>query len=261
MLEIEKAKSDYLELQGYDAFRLKTVMFDMDGVLFDSMKNHAWSWYETMVHFGFNFALEEVYMNEGRTGGGTINIVSMRERGHLATEDEIQQIYQYKSDLFAKCPEAKQMPGSYELLCKVKSSGLLPMVVTGSGQKTLLTRLHDNFPGIFNEKLMVTAFDVKKGKPDPEPYLMGLSKGKAYMMDGVTASDSEPMLQPNESLVVENAPLGIQAGVAAGLFTIAVNTGPLSDSVLLDSGANLLYPSIQALCDDWENLISTLNNQ
>ena len=40
--------------------------------------------------------------------------------------------------------------------------------------------------------------------------------------------------------VVENAPMGIQAGVAAGIFTIAVNTGPLDDRILLDAGADLL---------------------
>lgn len=258
--DIEKAKSAYLESKGYDAFRLKTAMFDMDGVLFDSMKNHALSWHDTMAHFGFTFPPEEAYMNEGRTGGGTINIVSMRERGHLATEDEIQEIYHYKSELFSKLPEAVQMPGSYELLCKVKASGLTPMVVTGSGQRTLLARLHENFPGIFSEELMVTAFDVKKGKPDPEPYLMGLQKGKQYFrMQGIMDNES-PLLDCNESIVVENAPLGVEAGVAAGVFTIAVNTGPLPDSVLYEAGANMLYPSMQALCDDWNNLISILNN-
>jgi len=58
--------------------------------------------------------------------------------------------------------------------------------------------------------------------------------------------------------VIENAPIGVQAGVAAGIFTIAVNTGPLKDSVLLDAGANLLYPSMQTLCDGWEALAEKL---
>ena len=151
------------------------------------------------------------------------------------------------------------MPGSYELLLKVKSSGLLPMVITGSGQKSLLSRINDNFPDIFDEALMVTAFDVKKGKPDPEPYLMGLRKGKHYMNEQGLCLDGRDMLSPNESIVIENAPLGIQAGVAAGVFTIAVNTGPLPDSVLYESGANLLYPSMQALCDDWEEIFTILN--
>ena len=56
----------------------------------------------------------------------------------------------------------------------------------------------------------------------------------------------------NEAIVVENAPLGVEAGVAAGIFTIAVNTGPLPDQVLLDKGANLLFPSMEAL-SEWLN--------
>jgi uncharacterized membrane protein YhfC len=41
----------------------------------------------------------------------------------------------------------------------------------------------------------------------------------------------------------------VEAGVAAGIFTIAVNTGPLDASVLLNSGAHLLFPSMESLCD------------
>ena len=86
---------------------------------------------------------------------------------------------------------------------------------------------------------MVTAFDVKHGKPHPEPYLMALKKGG---------------FKANEAIVVENAPLGVKSAVAAGVFTIAVNTGPLDDSILLNEGANLLFPSMMSLADEWDNL-------
>lgn len=119
------------------------------------------------------------------------------------------------------------------------------MVVTGSGQATLLNRLNDNFPNIFKPELMVTAFDVKFGKPHPEPYLMALNKGN---------------LKANEAIVIENAPLGVQAAAAAGIFTVAVNTGPLDDKILLDAGANILFPSMQAFCDSWETLLKELTN-
>ena len=64
-------------------------------------------------------------------------------------------------------------------------------------------------------------------------------------------------IQPWEGLVVENAPLGVQAGVSAGIFTIAVNTGPLPDEVLIDAGADLLFPSMQSLCEHWEEIRKT----
>jgi len=61
-------------------------------------------------------------------------------------------------------------------------------------------------------------------------------------------------LRAEECVVVENAPLGVRAAKAAGIFTIAVNTGPLPDNALTDEGADLLLPSMQALSDAWEEL-------
>ncbi len=251
------AVEKYLAQKGYERMELQAAMFDMDGVLFDSMKNHARSWHETMAHFGMNLPEWEAYMHEGRTGAGTINIVSMRERGHEASEEEIERIYQYKSELFNRCPKAERMPGAYELLLKVKASGVVPMVVTGSGQKTLLGRLNRNFPDVFKRELMVTAFDVKYGKPNPEPYLMGMEKyRKALRLS--KGGEVCHALAPNHFIVVENAPLGVEAGVAAGVFTIAVNTGPLPDEALLSQGANLLFHSMQEFCDEWENVAAWL---
>lgn len=211
----------------------------MDGVLFDSMPYHSESWHKTMQLFGLNLSREEAYMHEGRTGSSTINIVFQRERGRDATPEEIEAIYRQKSLAFNAYPEAERMPGAWELLQKVQNSGLVPTVVTGSGQVSLLDRLEQNFPGMFRQELMVTAFDVKYGKPHPEPYLMALQKGG---------------LQPQEAIVVENAPLGVESAHRAGIFTIAVNTGPLDGQVLLDAGADLLFPSMRALYEDWENV-------
>ncbi len=235
----ETAINRYLEKHGFEAARLKAVLFDMDGVLFDSMPNHASSWTRSMAQFGLHMTPEEAYLHEGRTGGSTINLLIQRQWGREATEEEWKRMYKVKSELFSQCPEAPQMPGAAELLKKVKDDGLTPVLVTGSGQLTLLDRLNHNFPGIFQRGLMVTSFDVKHGKPDPEPYLMGLQKAG---------------IQPWEGIVVENAPLGVQAGTAARIFTIAVNTGPLPGHVLLDAGADLLFPSVKSLCDQWEEV-------
>ena len=221
---------------------LKAVLFDMDGVLFNSMPYHADAWHKVMERRGLHLSREEAYMHEGRTGGGSIDLLAQRDWGRRATEEEKQTIYKAKSDVFSRCPEAPRMPGAYELLKKVKADGFTPMVVTGSGQVSLIDRLNHNFPSVFRRDLMVTSFDVKYGKPNPEPYLMGLQKAG---------------IQPWEGLVVENAPLGVQAGVSAGIFTIAVNTGPLPDKVLIDAGADLLFPSMQSLCEHWEEIRKT----
>ena len=219
--------------------RLRAVLFDMDGVLYDSMPYHASAWHRAMAQFGYDLPEEEVYMHEGRTGTSTVNLVSLREEGLEVSDERVAEIYKVKSDLFNEFPPAAPMPGALSLLLQLKAQGLKILIVTGSGQCSLLDKLNEDYPGIFRRELMVTAFDVKHGKPDPEPYLMGMQKGE---------------LCPDECVVVENAPLGVRAAKAAGIFTIAVNTGPLPDNALLDEGADLLFPSMQALSDAWSEL-------
>ena len=63
-------------------------------------------------------------------------------------------------------------------------------------------------------------------------------------------------LNPDQAIVVENAPLGVKSAVAAGIFTIAVNTGILRDEELLNSGANLLYHSMEELLIDLPKILS-----
>lgn len=96
----QQAIENYLTTHHFDKLNLKAVLFDMDGVLFDSMKNHAAAWHEAMKQYGMHLSPEEAYMHEGRTGASTINIVSTRQRHREATEEEIKEIYQTKSDIF-----------------------------------------------------------------------------------------------------------------------------------------------------------------
>ena len=242
-MDYKKAIENYKQLHGHTAMQLRAVLFDMDGVLFDSMPYHADAWSRVMTDAGFNFSKEDVYMNEGRTGADTINTASLAQFGKPATQEFIDALCKAKCDIFDTYPPTPRMQGAIELVQKVKACGLTPMIVTGSGTPALLDRVQSNFPGLFDEKHIISSFNVKRGKPFPDPYLLALEKGG---------------FAPNEVIVVENAPLGVTAGVAAELFTVAANTGPLDAKVLTDAGANLVFPSIQALHDEWEKLFESL---
>ncbi|MDR1161231.1 MAG: HAD-IA family hydrolase [Tannerellaceae bacterium] len=218
----------------------KAVLFDMDGVLYDSMPFHARAWQETAVRHHLLATPEDFYLFEGRTGDSTIDELFYRTFGHEATPEEKKMIYEEKAALFNVYNDGRVMKGAPEVLQQVKAYGLETLLVTGSGQHSLIDKLNRAFPGIFERDKMITASDVQYGKPHPEPYLMGLEKA------GV---------KPREAIVVENAPMGIQAAVAAGIFTIAVNTGPLDDAVLWNEGASLLYPDMSSLAADWANIM------
>lgn len=235
---MENVFAKYLKEKGYDTFDLKAVLFDMDGVLYDSMKHHVRSWSEIAEEQGFIYTPDEFYMHEGRVGTSTIDLLVKRTLGRPATEEEQKSIYKQKTELFAQYNNNETIPNAYDVLKAVKSSGLQPVLVTGSGQKSLLNNLESDFSGMFRSDMMVTAYDVTKGKPDAEPYLTGLRKAGN--------------LKTNQAIVIENAPLGVQAAAAAGVFTIAVNTGPLPDKILWDSGANLVLDSMKTLFENWD---------
>jgi HAD superfamily hydrolase (TIGR01509 family) len=227
---------------------IKAVLFDMDGVLYDSMRSHVQAWQETMSAVGIESSLEDFYLFEGRTGASTIDILFTRTFGRKATLEEKKTIYTQKAKRFVELEQAASTPmqGSLEVLKKVKELDLLCILVTGSGQHFLFEKLYMDFPDYFSKDLMVTAYDVTNGKPHPEPYLTGLKKGN---------------LQPDEALVIENAPLGIKSARAAGIYTIAVNTGPLPDQVLWEAGANALFPSMKALAENIPYFAGTADNE
>ena len=237
--------SSYLSKNQYKSLDIKAAFFDMDGVLFDSMPYHAEAWKRTMNAHGIPFELHDAYVCEGRTGASVITEMFLKHHNRPATEDEIQLMYKEKSDCFNSISEIKRIPDILPLLQQLKADGIDIYIVTGSGQESLLDRLNKWFLGIFCKEKMVTAFDVKKGKPDPEPYLIALAKS------GV---------QPNEAFVVENAPLGVRSSVAAGLFTFAVNTGILTTEELECeiNNSGVVLPDMKAVQEYYETNLKTL---
>ena len=235
------AIKQYLERHGFEALTPKAVLFDMDGVLYDSMPNHAIAWQQSMAQFGITMTADDAYATEGARGVDTIRRMVKRQQDRDIDEAEAQKMYDVKSHIFHELPEAPVMTGILDLMHQIQEGGIQIGVVTGSGQKPLIQRILKDFGAFVDEGHITTAYDVRRGKPKPDPYLMGLRK----------AGD----LQPYEAFVVENAPLGIRAGVAARIFTIAVNTGPLPAQTLLDANADLLFPTMTDFSNNWKNLM------
>jgi len=229
----------YKEKHGLEVFAPKAVLFDMDGVLYNSMPHHAIAWQEAMNQFGVKMTGHEAYLYEGMRGVETIQLLFKERKGLVIGEDEAQRIYAVKSAVFAALGKADVMPGVKRLMQTLREDGITIGVVTGSGQKTLLEALLADFEGLVSKERMVTSFDVSIGKPHPMPYLRGLEKVEAA---------------PGEAIVVENAPLGVRAAVAAHIFTIAVNTGPLPDQMLADEGADVVVSDMAAALAVWNSL-------
>ena len=239
---MQEAISNYLSKHGFEAFKPKAVLFDMDGVLYNSMPKHARAWQQAMAQFGITMTAHDAYATEGARGIDTIRMMVKAQQGHDISLEEAQQMYDVKTAIFHSLPEAPVMPGVKELMQKITDNGILCCVVTGSAQRPLIRRIHQDFGAFVREEHITTAYDVTRGKPAPDPYLMGLRKAGNLL--------------PFQGIVIENAPLGVRAGHAARIFTVAVNTGPLPDEELLVAGANLIFPTMEELCDHWYHEIT-----
>lgn len=221
----------YLQTNNFTNLDLRAVLFDMDGIIYNSMPAHEISWQKTMREWELKAEPNEFYIQEGKPARHTINMLFQRNLKRDATEQEIDDVYKRKSELFFENDSGALIEGIEETIKIVLANKLTPILVTGSGQTGLYERLNGDLPNVFTPENMVTAFDVEIGKPHPEPYLMGLKKGGN--------------LKPNQAFVLENAPLGVESAHRANILTIAVNTGPLDDKVLMDAGADVLMDSME----------------
>ncbi|HWR99123.1 MAG TPA: HAD family phosphatase, partial [Prolixibacteraceae bacterium] len=155
---------------------IQAIFFDMDGVIYDSMGNHSEAWSKAFAHLGWDFPLEQVYLNEGRTGSSTIHLLFREKLGREATEEEIRMIYSKKTELFDQMVKPKPLPGISALMEKAKANGIEIWVVTGSGQELLLEELCSDFSGLVLKGRIISGRDVKNCKPHPEPYLTALAR-------------------------------------------------------------------------------------
>lgn len=191
---------------------LRAVIFDVDGVLVQSMEKHHQAYQRAFQDHGVAVRLEEVYANEGRRSREVIESIA-RDRGLHLTGEQMDEMSRRKQETFASFGPLPLYPGVPDLLASLKAKGLKVAAVTGT---TRFNVQHHLGPLVQQLDVLVCAEDVKKSKPDPEPYLKALEKL------GIRA---------DEALVVENATLGLRSAKGAGLRVVGV-TSTLSAEAL-----------------------------
>lgn len=225
---------------------LKAVFFDMDGVLFDSMPNHVIAWKGAFSVYGIDMPAIDAYMNEGCTAIATAKKLYTKYTGKEISHEEAEKIKRSKHKRMENLPTSKVMPYMPQAVKLFTDNNIERWVVTGSAQNILIDRLEVEYNKMLSRNMMVSAFDVKIGKPNPEPYLMALQKSG---------------MDKHQAIVVENAPLGVIAAKAAGLFTVGLNTGPLDIKVLADAGADILFQGSEEFFKAVPSIIDCLSSE
>ena len=166
----EKEIKTYIERHGFEAFTPKAVLFDMDGVLYNSMPNHAVAWQKSMTDYGIHMTADDAYATEGARGVDTIRYMVKQQKHQEISMEKAQEMYDLKTRYFHEMPTAPIFDGVYDLMRQIKASGLTIGIVTGSGQRPLIKRLLDNFGEFLDEDHIVAVWQDGRLKALPERF-------------------------------------------------------------------------------------------
>jgi sugar-phosphatase len=192
------------------SLRCRGLLFDMDGVLVDSTPAVARVWSVWARKYGLD-PETVVKLAHGRPSISTIRELLPRA-DHDAEDREVERME------IADVKDIVALPGAAQLLHSLTADRYA--IVTSATRALAEVRLRA--AGFSIPEHLVTARDVPRGKPYPDPYLKG-----AQLLG----------VQPAECVVVEDAPSGIRAGKAAGAPVVALRTTS-SDAGLEEAGAN-----------------------
>lgn len=176
-------------------FSCSAILFDLDGVLVDSTRQVDREWREWAARKGVD---GDAIMAIAH-GVRTIEVIR-RVAPHLDAEAEAAAIESHEA---SDQRGVVVMPGAIDLVKSIPEGRW--GVVTSGTRPLAQNRLR--YCGLPVPEVLVTSDDVTKGKPDPEPYLKGA---------GLLG------FSPEECLVIEDAPAGIQSGRAGGMQVIGL---------------------------------------
>jgi beta-phosphoglucomutase len=209
---------------------LHAVIFDFDGVITDSEILHFRAFNAVLAHHGFQLTKQEYYKSYlGMTDADCYR--ALIEEGRLALkETQVQDLVQQKTHVFEQLArtEGRIIEGVREFL-DVLSAGRVPVAICSGALRPEIELILEEaqLRGYFD--VVVSAEEVKRGKPDPEGFLLALEKLRSVCREPVG---------PEGCVVIEDSHWGLKAARAACMHTVAVtNTyGPeqlkLADKVV-----------------------------
>ncbi|MCB1300889.1 MAG: HAD-IA family hydrolase [Tetrasphaera sp.] len=199
--------------------RFAAVLFDLDGTLIDSTAAIARCWAAWAPTYGI-----ELSRLRGLHGIPARGIIE-----RLLTEDRRDEAEQHIRRLeLDDVSEIPTLPGAVAALEAL--AGARHAIATSCTDDLAQARI--GATGLPRPPVVITASDVARGKPAPDPYLLAAERLGA---------------DPRDCLVVEDAPLGLESARAAGCATLAVTTTTAYDQLVADPNADAVIPDLAAV--------------
>lgn len=184
---------------------VKAILFDMDGVIFDTERVYLEEWKQVFKKYGYKMK-DEIYISVMGTGRENVKKVFKEYYGdNLPIED----MYVDKDILLNEAVSENKIPlktGAFDILSYLKDNGYKTALATSAKRDRLeiqlsLADIKDKFDAI------VCIDDVGKGKPNPDIFLLAAEK------IGV---------EPSDCMVIEDSEAGIMAAFNAGMIPVHV---------------------------------------
>ena len=183
---------------------IRAVVFDMDGLMFNTEDLYDLVGQTLLARRGHQFTLDLKLRMMGRTANAAFEI--MREACGL--RESIDELKKENDSIFMELLETKleKMPGLDTLMGWVAMLGL-PLGLAASSRRFLAEYKLNRYKLMSCFQSVVTGDDVRQGKPDPEIYHLVADRLQ---------------VQPTEMMVFEDSVVGSTAAALAGAFTVAV---------------------------------------
>src|SRR4030042_5249100 len=226
----------------------KAVIFDFDGVITDSEILHLRAFNRSLVPFGVEISTKDYYTNY--LGFSDFDCYkALIDNGLLKIDErQIGGIIKEKSKIFEDLSktEGRTIEGVHEFLQMLEKNKIPMAICSGSLMVEIEVVLEESgLRHFFTE--IVSAEQVKKGKPHPEGFLLSLKK---------LNKKCRPPIAAGECIVIEDSHWGLQASRAAGMHTVAVTNS--YDAEQLTIAEKIVSHLNELTIDDLHQLCNTI---
>ena len=182
----------------------RALIFDMDGTIVDNMAFHTKSWLAFFERRGQVIDPDAFFLDTaGRQGHEIMRSYLGEDVDHVTLNAEKEALYR---ELYA--PHLATVPGFDLLIAKAAAAGVKLVVGTAAPNENIAFTL-DGLDLRSKFDAIVGAADVARGKPNPDVFLAGAEKVGAL---------------PENCIVFEDAPLGVEAARRAGMRAVVLTT-------------------------------------
>jgi len=213
---------------------IRGVLFDLDGVLVETLHYHYLAWKHMFERHGGTVSEHTVLLHEGRNSREILPILMQESGVHIPAELQASFIEE-KRAYYRSIVQVQQYPKAFSVIEQLRERGYKIGLVTACALKNMQHTLSSEQQAYFD--FIVTGDEISRAKPFPDPYLI------AARQLGLT---------PEQCLVVENAPLGIEAARNAGMVCVAIETTlgkeylTSADCILQNIGELLSLPLLKS---------------